>query len=137
MSTYDKLNVLYHALNPVHVFSEKCVDVWCRSSMHIWSIACHTHCRKRGCFCSLNLQRSTRVTLKIKEKNIDYTITSSIGTLASAPGCIVVLMLTVRARFGCSRLYRQEPPRLQQHERFIAGKGGKIGEKCPVNFSVK
>jgi hypothetical protein len=32
-------------------------------------------------------------------------------------------------------LYRQEPPCLQRRERI--GKWGTMGEKCPVNFTVK
>jgi hypothetical protein len=35
--------------------------------------------------------------------------------------------------FGSSRLYGQEPPRLQRGERPLAGKGGTMGEKCPSN----
>jgi hypothetical protein len=39
--------------------------------------------------------------------------------------------------FGSSRLYRQEPPHIQRRETPVAGKGGNMGEKCPVNFAVK
>jgi hypothetical protein len=39
--------------------------------------------------------------------------------------------------FGSNCLYRQEPPHLQRCERPLAGKGGTIGEKCPVTFAVK
>jgi hypothetical protein len=38
--------------------------------------------------------------------------------------------------FGSSHLYLQESPRLR-HERPLAGKGGTVGEKCPVNFAAK
>jgi hypothetical protein len=57
--------------------------------------------------------------------------------VASAPGILKPAGLLYEPCFGSCRLYRQEPSRLQPRERPLAGKGGTMGEKCPVNFAVK
>jgi hypothetical protein len=66
-----------------------------------------------------------------------------LGPVASAPGSTAAMKaycshegLLNEPGFGSSHLYCQDPPCLQ-HERSLAGKGGTVGEKCPVNFAVK
>jgi len=70
MSTYGKLLVPDHALYPVQIFVDTCIDARCLAATHRWPKTCHIHYRKCGVFCIPHLQRSTRVTLKIREKNI-------------------------------------------------------------------
>jgi len=59
-----------HALYPVHIFVDTCIDARCQASTNRWPKTCHTDNRICGDFCSLYLQGSTRVTLKNGEKNI-------------------------------------------------------------------
>jgi len=70
MSTYGKLLVPDHVLDPVHIFVDTCIDARCPAATHRWPKTCHTHYRICDGFFRLHLQGSTRVTLKIGEKNI-------------------------------------------------------------------
>ena len=70
VSTYDNLLVPDHALYPVHIFADTCIDARCRATTQSRPKACHTHYRICSGICSPHLQGSTRVTLKIRENNI-------------------------------------------------------------------
>jgi len=68
MSIYGKLLVPDHALDPVHIFVDTCIDA--RYLAATWPTTCHTNYRIWDGFFSLHLHWSARVTLKITEKNI-------------------------------------------------------------------
>jgi hypothetical protein len=70
MTASDKLLFPDYTVWPVHRFVDTCIDSRCGATTHRWPEACHTHYRICLGFRSCHFQWSTRVTLKIRYKNI-------------------------------------------------------------------